>query len=135
MLKFLKDLKLTLTQEDLPFLIKLFQEKNKAVRQVESLTLQITDEKELDLNKVNDFINTLQLKRLNLNLSRNNLDFKKVHNFINKLRVYTSLSQLPLIECKIILTANKIIHLDEKIQLEKAFKSKCKDIKLNLLTL
>lgn len=117
MLKFLKDLKLTLTQEDLPFLINLFKEKQNAVRQVESLTLQITDEKELDLGKVNEFINTLQLKRLNLNLSRNNLDFKKVSNFINKLRVYTSLSQLPLIECRIILAANKLTHLDERILL------------------
>ncbi len=34
MLKFLKDLKLILTQKDLPFLLNLFKEKEKAVRQI-----------------------------------------------------------------------------------------------------
>lgn len=71
---------------------------------------------------------------MHLNLSRNGLEFKKVHEFIRKLKIYTSLSQLPLIECKIVLTANKI-HPDEKIQLEALFKQVCKDVKICQLTL
>ena len=34
MLKFLKDLKLVITQKDLPLLASLFKEKEKAVRQI-----------------------------------------------------------------------------------------------------
>lgn len=44
-LKQLKELSLHLRVADLPILTALFKERSKAVRQVEKLTLQITDEK------------------------------------------------------------------------------------------
>lgn len=44
-LKFLKELILNLQSYDLQPLTELFKEKNKAVRQIERLTLQITDQK------------------------------------------------------------------------------------------
>lgn len=51
-LKQLKELSLHLRAVDLPILTALFKERSKAIRQVEKLTLQITDEKDLNVNEV-----------------------------------------------------------------------------------
>jgi hypothetical protein len=72
-LKFLKELVLNIRGSDLKILTELFKERNKAVRQIDKLTLQITDEKELSVADVYNFINTMELRSLNLTLSRDNL--------------------------------------------------------------
>lgn len=77
-LKQLRELSLHLRAADLPILTALFKERSKAVRQIERLTLQITDEKELAVGDVSEFLNTMELRSLSLTLARDNLKKEQV---------------------------------------------------------
>lgn len=78
------------------------------MRQVERLTLQITDEKELKASDVSDFINTMELRSLNLTLSRDNLRNVQVVELLQKIRLASSMTHLPLAEFNLNLNKNKI---------------------------
>ena len=107
-LKQLKELSLHLRAVDLPILTVLFKERSKAIRQVEKLTLQITDEKDLNVNEVSEFLNTMQLRSLNLTLSRDNLRKGQAIELLQKMRLASSMTQLPLHEFNLNLNKNKI---------------------------
>ena len=107
-LKQLKELSLHLRAVDLPILTALFKERSKAIRQVEKLTLQITDEKDLNVNEVSEFLNTMQLRSLNLTLSRDNLRKGQAIELLQKMRLASSMTQLPLHELNLNLNKNKI---------------------------
>lgn len=96
MLKFLKELSLNLRASDLPVLTKLFRDHSKAVRQVERLSLSICDEKDLKVEEVCDFVNTLELRSLRLTLARDRLTKAQGIQLLTKLRLASSMSQLPL---------------------------------------
>lgn len=131
-LKFLKELYLNIRGCDLPFLTQLFKQKNKAVRQIQKLTLIITDEKELNTMDVSAFVNTMELRSLHLTLSRDNLLRSQMIELLKSVRLSTSMSGLPLNELVLNLTKNKVT---ETTDITNLFNSQAAKISKRSLTM
>ena len=128
-LKFLKELILNLRSCDLPYLTQLFKDKNKAVRQVERLSLTISDQKDLNVKEVWEFVNTMELRSLHLILTRDCLEKEPMVLLLKNLRLQTSMSQLPLSEFSLNLSKNKVSDGKDLSSINELFQSKAGKIK------